>query len=150
MCSPTALFLTAGGVGALGRYSQGQQAAALSNYNATLTEQEAVDAMNRGSIEEARYRREIAQVSGAQNATMGARNAQRSGTALDLLSDTALLGEQDALTIRQNTRREARGLRMQANNLRTQGRMARRNAMFSAGSTLLTSGAQAYGYWKKS
>lgn len=146
MCNPAALLLVSGGAQALGQYSQGQQAAGFANYNAALADQEAQDAQYRGSIEEARYRREIDQLAGAQKASIGARNVTRSGTALDLLSDTALLGEQDALTIRRNATTEAGGLRNQAKNLRMQGRQMRRNANFAAGSTLLTSGAQAWGY----
>jgi hypothetical protein len=138
--------MTAGSVSAAGSLSEGNAAAATGEYNARIAENEAVDALSRGSNEEARYRRDIAQLAGAQNAFFGAGNVTRSGTALDLISDTAYLGEQDALTIRENARRAAEGKRSEAQGLRMQGRLAKRNSRFRAGASLLTSGAQAYGY----
>jgi hypothetical protein len=73
-----------------------------------------------------------------------------SGSPLDVLMDTAQLGELDALTIRANAEREAYGFRSQQGNLTAQAgltQMAGRNAVtagyIGAGSTLLSSAATA-------
>ncbi len=142
------LQLISGGIDAAGKLAQGKQDAATGETNRRLGEAQANDALLRGSIEEQRYRREVAQVVGAQKAVFGQRNVAVSGTALDLLSDTAQVGEEDALTIRNNAAREAWGLRHQADESRRWGANQRTNSQFAAGSTLLTSGSQAYGNWK--
>ena len=63
--------------------------------------------------------------------------------------DTARVGEQDALTIRGNARKTAAGLTGQAGEYLRQGRAGKRQGYFQAGSTLLTSGSQAYGLYKQ-
>lgn len=132
----------------MGQRNQGKADQATAEHNAKLGALQADDALARGGIEEDRYRRQIAQIAGAQRAEIGNRNVATSGTALDLLSDTAMIGEEDALTIRNEAAREAWGYRNQADESRRWGKNARRNANAQAGSTLLTSGAQAYGLWQ--
>lgn len=149
MCSPAALFMmTAGGVGATGDIMAGREAYKAGMHNAALAEIEADDALRRGGEEETRYRRDLAQIAGTQRAAIGARNVTATGTALDMLEDTAMLGAEDITTIRNNAAREAFGLRSQAAESRRQARSLRRNSLVKAGSTLLTGGAQAYGIWK--
>jgi hypothetical protein len=140
--------LIGAGMGAAGDMEQGKIDEATAETNRRLSIAQANDALLRGSIEEQRYRREVAQIVGGQKAAFGQRNVAVSGTALDLLSDTAQIGEEDALTIRNNAAREAWGYRNQANEASRWGANAKSNAYGRAGSTLLTSGAQAYGTWK--
>jgi hypothetical protein len=137
-------------IGVAGDIAQGKQDAATGETNRRLGLAQANDALLRGTIEETRYRRQIAQIIGAQKAAFGHRNVAVSGTALDILSDTAQIGEEDALTIRNNAAREAWGYRHQANEASRWGASQRNNAFASAGSTLLTAGSQAYGMWKAS
>lgn len=141
------LQLVGGGISIAGDMAQGKQDAATAETNRRLGLAQGQDALLRGSIDEQRYRREIAQVVGAQKAAFGSRNVTRSGTALDILSDTAQLGEEDALTIRNNAARQAWGYRNQANEASRWGANQQANALGRAGNTLLTSGAQAYGTW---
>lgn len=141
------LQVIGGGIDAAGKISQGKKDAATGETNRRLAMEQANDALLRGSIEETRYRRLIAQVAGAQKAAFGQRNVTASGTALDLLSDTAQLGEEDILTIRNNAAREAWGYRNQANEASRWGANQQSNALSAAGGTLLTSGAQSYGMW---
>jgi hypothetical protein len=140
--------LIGGGISIAGDLEQGKIDAATAETNRRIAAAQANDALLRGSIEETRYRREIAQIVGAQKAAFGQRNVTVSGTPLDLLSDTAQLGEEDALTIRNNAAREAWGYRSQANEASRWGANQQRNAYGRAAGTLLTSGAQAYGMWK--
>jgi len=141
------LQLAGAGIDTAGKLEQGKIDASTAETNRRLSSFQAIDAQVRGSIEEQRYRREIAQIVGAQRAAFGARNVAMSGTALDLLSDTAMIGEEDALTIRNNAAREAWGYRNQANEASRWGANAQRNAYARSGGSLLTSGAQAYGWW---
>lgn len=143
------LFLGGTALSGYGAIQQGKTAQAVAESQAQLGEIAAQDALAVGSQNEARYRRDVAQVAGAQKAAFGARNVASSGTALDLLADTAGIGEEDALTIRNNAAREAYGLRAGAAMTRAAGRQARSNSYWQAGSTLLTGGAQAYSFWKK-
>lgn len=136
-------------VGVVGQLQAGADAKRTAQINARLGELQADDALKRGGMEEERYRRQVAQIAGAQRAEIGARNVKRSGTALDLLSDTAQIGEEDALTIRNESAREAWGYRFQADESRRYGRSASRQAGYAAGGTLLTGAAQSYGLWKQ-
>jgi hypothetical protein len=67
-----------------------------------------------------------------------------SGTALDLLGDTAQIGEEDALTIRNNAAREAWGYRNQANEASRWGANQLNNSRGAGIGTLLTAGSKAY------
>jgi hypothetical protein len=148
MCWVAAIPLAVGALGAVGQIKQGQDAKRTGQINAQLGIVQADDALSRGGVEEGRYRRQIAQIAGAQKAEIGARNVKGdSGTALDLLGDTAQIGEEDALTIRNESAREAWGYRFQANESNRYGRSALRNSYAQAGSTLLTGAAQSYGLW---
>lgn len=130
-----------------GDIEQGKMDEATAETNRRLSMAQANDALLRGTIEESRYRRQIAAVVGGQKAAFGSRNVTVSGTPLDILSDTAQIGEEDALTIRTNAAREAWGYRNQANEASRWGANASANAKGRAASTLLTAGAQAYGTW---
>lgn len=140
--------LVEGGINATGKIAQGKQDEATAETNRRIGLAQANDALLRGTKEETRYRRQIAAVSGQQKAEFGARNVAVSGTALDILGDTAMIGEEDLQTIRSNAAREAWGYRNQANEASRWGANQKANAFGSAGGTLLTSGAQAYGKWK--
>lgn len=139
------LQLIGQGIGAAQDISAGKQAEADAETQARIGRAQASDALVRSSIEEQRYRREIAQIVGAQRAVIGARNVSATGSALDILSDTAQLGEEDVLTIRNNAAREAWGYRNQANEASRWGANEKRNLYGAAAGSLLTAGAQAYG-----
>lgn len=136
--------LIGAGIQTAGTIAQGKQDAATAETNRRLAMQQADDALLRGTKEEARYRRIIAQVAGQQRAQFGSRNVALSGTALDLLSDTAQVGEEDALTIRNNAAREAWGYRNQASEASRWGANQKANSYGQGAGTLLTAGARAY------
>jgi hypothetical protein len=146
--------MAAGGAIQQGR-AQKQQAnyqAAVERNNATIAGWQAEDAQHRGQIEEQRQRLQTARLRGAQRAGMASNGVEiDSGSPLDVLMDTAQLGELDALTVRSNAEREVYGLRNQQSNLTAQSgltRLAGRNAQqasyISAGSSLLSTAATAY------
>lgn len=135
MCEPitattalsyTSLAFTAGStiLSAYGQQQAGKAQAAQARYNAAVqrnnqivANQLAADSIKRGEIEEKQHRLQVAQLKGRQKTVLAASGIETdSGSALDILSDTAEIGELEALTIRNNAEREAHGFKTQASN----------------------------------
>lgn len=119
------------GVGAIGAIQQGQAAAAAARqqsaaaaYQAQVArnqqqvlEWQARDAEARGSEEERQRRVKTRLQIGAQRAAMASQGVDLGeGSPLDIVGDTAAVGEQDALSIRSNARREAWDFRLRGTN----------------------------------
>lgn len=127
MCLPALpLIAAAASVGGtvmsfVGAQQQASGQAAAANYqaqvatnNATIANQNAQAATQAGETEEQNQRQKTAQNIGQQRAVMAANGIDTtSGTSLDVLSDTAKVGELDALTIRSNTARQAYNYQVQ-------------------------------------
>lgn len=145
-----ATSLVGGLIDAGSKRKQGAQDKETAEANQRLANYQADDALNRGSIEEQQYRRQIAAKIGSQRNTIGTRNVEARGSALRLLEDTAMLGEEDATTIRNNAAREAWGYRNQASEASRWGKSQVSNANAASVGSLLTTGAQAYGQWYSS
>jgi hypothetical protein len=156
------LILTAAStmVGAAGAKREANASAQAAEYNAkvadmnaTISERRARDALERGKQEEQMKRQEVSQVEGRQRAAMAANGVDLSfGSPLDVLVDTATLGEIDALTIRRSSAREAYDYQVQATNGRADASLSRSNAANSrkagtlqAFGTLLSGGGKMYG-----
>lgn len=87
--------------------------------NAAFAEEQAADALTRGAQAVSRSRADTAQLHGAQRAALAASGVDvNSGSAAELQGDTVELGELDALLIRNNAAREARGFAFQADEYR--------------------------------
>lgn len=127
----------------------------LLDWNAQVADLQAADAIQRGAEDESRFRSGVRQIIGSQRAGFAAGNIDVGfGSALDVQEDAAMLGELDALTIRTNARREAWGIKIEAEDLRrqagitrktgvalaAQGRAQRTQARLQAGSTVLGAG----------
>lgn len=129
MCDPLTIAATTMAAGTLysayGQYQTGKYNAAVAETNAELAELSAQDAEKRGTAEAARYRTNIRSLQGRQRAAIGGANIERSGSALDILTDTAATAELDMATIRSNAAREAFGFRTQGLNYRAQGQLDR-------------------------
>ena len=152
-------------MGGLGAIQQGQAASASAKYNARvadmnarMADRAAKDALERGKLEEQKQRQKTAQLMGQQTAAMAANGVDIGfGSPLDLLVDTATLGELDALTIRSNAYREERDIRQQGANYRGQAGMYRAQAssastggFLGAMGTFLGGGSRAYGQYQQS
>lgn len=130
-------------MGAAGQIQQAQATAAANKYNAkvadmnaAISERRAKDALERGALAEQQKRRETAALLGKQKAAMAANGVDLTfGSPLDVIVDSATLGELDALTIRSNTYREEYDYRVDAANKRSQATMSR-----GAASSALTGG----------
>jgi hypothetical protein len=165
MCEPTTILaLTAIGtaVSAYGQYQSGkaQEAqyeyqSAVSRNNSIIAEQNAQDATKRGAAEADTNRRKVASFVGTQRAGFGASGAMvDSGSPLDIIADTAMLGELDTQNILGNAEREARGYRTQGMNFQAESglmdssaKSAGRAGVFNAGSTILGGGTQFADKW---
>jgi len=113
--------------GAYSQYQQGKAQQQAANYqadiedrNAKLAMRQAEDATARGAQEELNLRRQTAKLKGSQIAAIGASGGDLSGSAIDLLTDTAHQSELDAANIRYNSQRERWGYEVQASNHRGQ------------------------------
>lgn len=150
--------VASGVMAAGGAIKQGQAAKKQAAYqsqvernNAQIAGWQAEDATKRGAIAEQRQRLATSRLAGAQRAGMASSGVElTSGSPLDVLGDTSMLGELDALTIRSNAEREAYGFRAQGQNLQAQSaltQMAGRDAVqasyIGAGSSLLSTAATA-------
>lgn len=125
MCEPATLAmisigttLASTGLGVAGQAQQaaGQHAmygyqAAVARNNRIMADRLAVDSEERGRTAEDRARLRTRSLMGTQVAALAGQGTDLSGSPLDILGDTAAAGETDALTIRSNALREARGHR---------------------------------------
>ena len=85
--------------------------------NKQIAEWQAQDAVDRGSVKEKQHRIKVSQLKGRQRSVLAASGVEvDDGSALDILGDTAELGELDALTIRSNSEREAYDYKVAAMN----------------------------------
>jgi hypothetical protein len=164
MCDPiTILTIGSTVLGAAGQIQQSQATAAASKYNAqvanmnaTINDQRAKDAINRGALEEQKKRQQVAGVLGQQKAAMAANGVDVTfGSPLDTLVDTSKLGELDALTIRTNSYREAYDYKVAAANNTASANLDNLNAKnaetggyLSAAGTILTGAGSAYKSYK--
>jgi hypothetical protein len=132
--------VTVGGIvmDVIGKIKAGNAAKNIGDYNAAQYELQAQDAIQRGGADEEKFRAGVKTLIGGQRAGFAGQNVDiGQGTPVDVVSDTAFLGELDALTIRQNAQREAHGYQAMAENARLGGDAAKSAAYWSAGATAL-------------
>lgn len=140
--------------GAISASQQAKSSAALANANAAAAERDATWAK-----EQARYNEDLARVHarkvrGSQRAGIGASGLDFSGSPLDLLEETAVQSEIEALAIRRqgefatgSSQFSAAGSRLQANAYSKQAGTALTTGLISAGSQLASGiGGAAYNY----
>lgn len=128
------------GMSAFGQMRAGKETKAIYDQNAQIADYQAEDALARGRVNEKMMRRQTEQTIGSQRAGLAAQGVDiNRGSALETQASAAYLGELDALTIRNNAAKEAWGYRVQAQNLRNQGTIAKRDGTFGAFNTILGS-----------
>ena len=138
-------------IGAVSSYSQGKQQQAMYNYQAQINQENARIAQKNAAterqtgIEEARLQRmKTLQVIGSQKTAMAANGMDiTQGTSLDIIQDTAAMGELDALQIETNYEKKALAHEQQANNFSNQANLdviSGRNAYKSGQINAVTEG----------
>lgn len=143
-------------VSVYGSVQQGKAAQGQANYQATvdrnnkiISDRYAADAIERGKEAEADQRRKTQQIIANQRVGFAANGIDLgSDVVSETLSDSAMLGELDALTIRSNAAREAYGYQVQGMNYEASatnqilaGKNARSAGRTAAMSTLLSGAA---------
>jgi len=137
--------IASGVMGGISSYQQGKAQEAQYEYQAKVAQENARIAQNNANlerqqgIEEARLQRmKSIQAVGKQQAAMAANGLDiTQGTPLDVIEDTAAMGELDSLQTRYNYERKALSYESQANNFNNQANLdyfAAQNA-YSAGRT---------------
>ena len=146
MATATAIMLGLGVGGQVlnffGRRSATKDKQKALEFNAKVAEMQAVDALARGAEDEERFRMVVKGLIGSQRAGFAGQNVDVGiGSPVDVVADSAYLGELDALTIRNNAAREAWGYRVQAENFRMGVDAAGRANNFATASSLLGFGS---------
>jgi len=132
-------------VSAAAAISQGQQAKAAADYNAKIDEQNAAITRQQAGQREEAFRSEARQTLGRQRAAFAESGTGLGGSNLDIIKDSALNLELDALNIRYQGELEARGLVEQAKITRLEGRQRRANAGLQAVGSVLGGVSKVYG-----
>lgn len=176
MCEPVTLGLVAGAgtaaagsAGALGALTAAQTATlalsagsavasagaayqgardqkAIANYNASVAEQNAQDAIRQGDEEAAKVRRQYAQVGGQQRAGFAAKGIDfEAGSAADALDQTDFFSQVDQTTAKTNAQRAAWNYRAQKAGYEMQASAIKPGML--AGATLLTSAGDVASKW---
>ncbi len=137
--------------------AQSEYNAAVARNNAIYAERAAKEAEERGRVKEMQVRQQTANLRGRQRAVLAANGVDvNTGSALDIQSDTAALGELDALTARSNAEREALGYRQQGQNFGgeaalydARARAAASGGLWSGATTLLGGAGTVADKWYK-
>ena len=135
--------------------AQSQYQAAVARQNQDFANQQAQYEIQKGNIEEQKSRQQTAQMIGAARSRAGAGNIDvNSGSPLSLQTDTASLGEMDALTIRNNAARNAYGYQVQGLSYGSSAQLDesaaandRTAGWFNAGSSILGGAGQLSSKW---
>jgi hypothetical protein len=161
MCDPTiitAISVIGTGLRAFGQLQAGRAASQeaefksrIASNNAIIAGQNAQAELDKGRAERRDKQRETSQRIGLQRAQLAAQGFDVSqGSSIDILGDTAALGEFDALRIDADANNRARNFQFQQDNFNAEanlGSFASKNAkkagLISAGGTLLGGGARA-------
>lgn len=117
--------------------------AELSDFNATISDQQAADALARGNQQADEFRVQVRGAIGTQRVAAAASNVDVAyGSAADTQADAAYIGKLDELTLRTNAARQAWGYTVQGMNYRQQAKIAREKgaADLEAGNASATAG----------
>lgn len=161
MCEPTTLMIASAVAGVGGQLYAGaakanayEAEAKINSQNAILADRRAKDAIERGQFEEERKKREATLLRKEQENSFAAANIDFGfGSALDIITSSAMAAQMDASIIRMNAEREAEDYEMQASNQRNSASMnkaaagnARIGSIFAAAGTALDGGASVFKY----
>lgn len=131
---------------AKGSTDQNNYAADRYEQNASYADRQAQDAIDRGESDASAHDRKVKLLIGQQRAKLGAQGADLSaGSALDIQKDTAGLGAEDVLTIKNNAYREAWGYQSQAADYRKQADLYRSAGKTTARNSILGGLSEAVG-----
>jgi hypothetical protein len=132
-----ALIIAAAATKAVGAIQQGNAAKAAGDYNAAMLEQGATAERQQTSAREDAKRREARMVMGAQRAAFAQSGGGLGGSAADVMQQSSINAELDALTLRYEGDLRARGMQAEATSERFAGKQAQRQGYFAAAGSIL-------------
>jgi hypothetical protein len=138
------------GVSAYSANEQGKNAKRTGEFNAEMQRRTADDALQRGAIDAADKRQQTRQLIARQHAAQAASGLDTtSGTPLQIMTESAGMGELDALRTLNNAQRQASGLNASADLEIYKGNAAQSAGRFNAAGSILTgaSSAAQIGYY---
>jgi hypothetical protein len=137
------LMIAAAVMQAVGSISGGQAADKAARRNGALLDEQAAETRRATTNRENLTRDRSARAMADQRSALLANGVDpTSGTALIGSGQSAQDAEMDALTLRYEGLMQARGQNMEADNVRYQGKAAKRQAYFSAAASLLSAGSK--------
>jgi hypothetical protein len=129
---------------------QGHYQSAVARNNATIASLNAAHAREVGQQQENAKREQTAQMIGRERAVAGASNVDsNTGSPLKIQSDTAKLGELDALTIRNNAARQAWNYESQQGQFGAEAGMFERAGNLEAMSSMIGGASSVAGKWSQ-
>lgn len=134
---------------AASQYNAGQATASLQRANTQIAQYSASGEAQAGAEQASIYRQHVNRVIGSEQAATGASGVASYGSNLAVQQSTAMIGAQDLERIRVNAQRKAWGFEVQGAGDELRGKLAAGAGTMGALSTLVTSGAAAYGDWSK-
>jgi hypothetical protein len=138
------------GVSAYGMYAQGQAQKKMADYNAKIQGQAATTRRQQAAFEADRLRERNRLLAGAQIAGASKSGLDISGSVSDVMNDSAVSGEMNALAAIYKGEVTANQYNASAELSKAQGDAAVQSSYYNAGSTLLSGIGQAGGYWNQS
>lgn len=150
------------GMSVYGQMQQGQAAKAQASYQAQVAqrnkqvlEYQAQDRAEQGQLQEEQHRQKVRQLMGTQRAALSASGVTLDdGSAVDLMADTAAIGEMDAQTIKSNTAKDLWAIRNQQQSLdaestllMSRGKAAAQSGTVGAFGSLLGGAGRVAGDW---
>lgn len=119
----------------------------VADQNKKVVEAQALDAERLGQREASERRLKTRLQMAQQTAVFGAQNVEQTGTALDILGDTAMFGQMDEDSIRANAQRKAWGYRTQGWNIEADKRFAQFKGKADRTGTILTTASSVASIW---
>ena len=135
------------------RSAEAKYQAQVADNNKKVAEWKAGDAIHRGRIAENQHRLKVANLKGRQRSVLASSGTDANeDDAIDILADTAEIGELDSQTIRSNAQREAFGHRVAASNQGAQSSLlnmkaANQNPLLDTGSALFGGASSVASKW---
>lgn len=139
-----ALIIAGTAMQALGAIQQGNAEKAAADYNADMLRRSADIERQQAVAREEAKRRETAGILGRQRAFFAQSGGGMGGSAADVMQESAINAELDALTLRYEGDLRARGFESEAAMEKFKGKQAKRAGYMNAVGSIL-SGAAAYG-----
>ena len=138
------------GVAAYSAKAQGDAADDAAKYNAKVAENDAITARQQADFERNRLRKQHLRVLGRQRAAFAKSGTDLTGSAVDVMYDSALEGEMDELLVLYGGSLAAGNRQAAAQLARAEGRNARTSGYLNAAGTILSGTGRAASCYNRS